>query len=119
VARHLRRRPLEATREQSDLSRLLEAEARLEQMLRDAREEAARLVAEAHQAAQARDDALEADLEGAGQRLEAEIAAERERRVQEIVEGGRREVERLEHVAPERIKELARYVVDRVIEGGS
>jgi vacuolar-type H+-ATPase subunit H len=119
VTRHLRRRPVETRPQQSDLTRLLEAEARLEQMLQRARDEAARLVAEARTAARARDDALGAELEEAEQRLEAEMAAERDRRVEEIAEGARHEVERLEHVAPERIAELARYMVDRAIEAGS
>ena len=43
MARHLRSRPIEAHREQSDLTRLLEVEARLERMLQSARDEAARL----------------------------------------------------------------------------
>ncbi|HYL56633.1 MAG TPA: hypothetical protein VEU73_13765 [Gemmatimonadales bacterium] len=101
------------------MTRLLAAEARLEQMLQSARDEAARLVTEAQAAARARDDTLGGELEQAGRRLETEIVAERERRVREIEEAGLREVERLEHVAPEQIAELARYVVDRVIEGGS
>ena len=104
--------------EPGDLARLLETETRLAATLGVAREAAARLVAEARASAQARADALDADLDEAGRRLEAEIAAERERRVQEIVEAGRREEERLEQVTPERIAEVARYVVDRVIEGG-
>ena len=115
MARQLQGRP----REQSDLTRLLEVEARLERMLQRARDEAARLVAEAHTAAQARDEALGAELEEEGRRLETEIAAERERRVQKIVEAGRREAERLERVTAEQIAEVARYVVDRVIEGGA
>lgn len=119
MVRHLRSRSLEAPRDQSDLTRLLEAEVRLERMLRRAREETARLVAEAHTAARAHEEALGAELEEAGQRLEAEIAAERDRRVGEMVEAARHEVERLEQVAPERIAELARFVVDRVIEAGS
>lgn len=119
MARHLRSQPVEAQREPSDLTRLLEVEAGLERMLQGARDEAARLVAEARTAAREREDALGAELEEAGRRLETEMVAERERRVQEIEDAGNREVERFEHVMPERIAELARYVVDRVIEGGS
>jgi vacuolar-type H+-ATPase subunit H len=101
-----------------DLERLLETEARLEEMVRRAREEAARLVSEAQAAAQAREAALGAELEEAARRLEADIAAERARREQEIGSAARREAERFDRVPAERIGELARYVVDRVIGGG-
>lgn len=101
----------------NDLTRLLETEARLEEMLRRAREEASRLLAEAQAAAQAREAALGAELEDTARRLEAEIGAERARREQDIAAAARRDAERFDHVAAERVGELARYVVDRVIRG--
>lgn len=102
---------------QNDLTSLLETEARLEELLRRAREEAASLLAEAQAAAQAREGALGAELEGAGRRLEAEIGAERARREQDIAAAARRDAERFDQVSAERVSDLARYVVDRVIKG--
>lgn len=101
----------------SDLTQLLETEARLEELLRRAREQADRLVAEARAAAQAREAGLATELEEAARRLEAEIAAERVRREQEVTETARRDAEMFDHVPAGRIDELARYVVDRLIEG--
>ncbi len=99
------------------MARLLDTETRLEQTLGRARDEAARLVTEAREAARAREAALGAELEAAAQRLGAEIATERDRAAREIVEAARREAERFDGVTPERIGELARRVVERVIGG--
>lgn len=110
--------PVPPPREElSDLARLLDTESRLEELLRRAREEAARLVAEAHSAAQAREAALAAELDAAAQRLEAEIASERARAAQEIAAATRREAERFDRVTAERIGELAHFVLAAVIRG--
>jgi hypothetical protein len=105
--------------QESDLTRLLETEARLEELLHRAREEAARLVAEAHAAAQAREAALGAELEEAARQLESAIAAERGRREQELAAAARRDVERFDQVSTQQIGELARHVVGRIVGGGA
>lgn len=101
----------------NDLTRLLETEARLEESLRHAREEATRLVTKARSAAQAREAALGAELDTAARRLETKIAAERQRAEREIADAARQEVARFEAVPVERIAALARRVVQRVIGG--
>jgi len=101
-----------------DLGRLLGTEARLEELLRRSREEAARLVAEARETARAREAALGEELEAAVRRLSEEIAAERQRCEQELVEEARREAERFDGVPADRIAELARGVVEQVIGSG-
>jgi hypothetical protein len=100
-----------------DLTRLLETEARLEEALRRARDEAARLVTEARTLALAREEVLGAELDAAARRLEAEIATERDRAERDIAEAARQEVARFDGVAVERIAALARRVVERVIGG--
>lgn len=102
-----------------DLARLLETEARLEESLGEARTEAARLVAEAQAAARAREAALDAELDAEGRRLEGEIGAQRDRAQRDIAAAAQREAERYDAVPPARIGELARRVVQRLLEGGS
>lgn len=101
----------------SDLSRLVETEARLETILASARVDGARRIAVAQDAAQARDAALAAELETAGRGLEAEIAAERARREAEITAAGRRDAERYDRVTAEGIAALARDVVRQLVRG--
>jgi len=100
-----------------DLARLLDTETRLEQALQRARDEATRLVTEARGTARAREAALGAELDAAARRLEAEIAGERDRAAQEIAAAARRDTERFDGVTAERIRDVARQVVDRVIGG--
>jgi vacuolar-type H+-ATPase subunit H len=97
------------------LARLLDTETRLEQALQRAREEATRLVTEARAAAQAREAALAAELEAAAQRLATEITGERDTAAQAIAAAARRDAERFDGVTAERIAELARRVVERVL----
>lgn len=98
-----------------DLARLLDTEARLEEMLRHAREEAAGLVAHARAAAAEREAALAADLEALGRTLEASIAEERHRHEEKLADSARREAQAFDEAGPDRIEALARYVVERVI----
>ena len=100
-----------------DLGRLLETEARLEESLGAARAEAARLVAEAEGAAQSREAALDAELDALGRRLEAEIAAQRDAAQRDVAAAAQREAERFDGVSDRRIGELARRVVERLLEG--
>ena len=106
-----------ATAGVNDLTRLVETEARLEAMLAAARADGARRIAAAKDAAGARDSALAAELETAGRAVETEIAAERARRESEIAAAGRRDAERYERVTPDRIAELARDVIERLVRG--
>lgn len=101
----------------SDLTRLVETEARLEAMLAAARADGARRIAAATDAAQAREAALAAELESAGRGVEAEIAAERARREAEITAAGRRNAEQYDRVTPERIEALARDLLQRLVRG--
>lgn len=99
----------------TDLARLLSTEARLEALIRNAREEAAGVVAGAREAAAAGEAALTADIEALGRALEATIAGERHRQQEALTESARREVLRFDDAGPDQIEALARYVVERVI----
>ncbi len=101
-----------------DLERLIATEQRLDEALRGAREEAARLVAEAQAAAQRAETELEAELLAAAVRSAAETAAERERQEREVNREAALRVARYEAVPPERIAAAARDVVDRLVAGG-
>lgn len=98
--------------------RLLETEARLEDMVRRAREEAVRLESKAREAARAREEALGAELAATAHQLDAAIDAEQRRQEQEIAVEAQRRAEGFDQVAPERIEELARHIVGRVIGSG-
>jgi hypothetical protein len=104
-----------AAGESNDLARLLETEARLEEMLRGTREEATGLVAAAREAAVAREAALAAQVEADGRRLEETLHADYERRVADAAAAAGREAERLDRVGDEQVAVLARHVVSRVI----
>ena len=97
------------------MARLLSTEARLEETLRHAREEAAGLVTSARDAAAAKEAALATDLEALRAGIETAIAAEQHRQEQELAEAARREARRFDETGPEQIETLARYVVERVI----
>lgn len=100
-----------------DLDRLIATEQRLDEQLRRAREEAARLVREAEAAARARETEVAAELEAAAQRFATETAAERERRVREVREEAVASVKRYEGVTAARVSLAARDVVARLVEG--
>lgn len=104
--------------EPRDLTRLLEAEARLEDMLRQAREGAARLVATARENAVSREAALAAELEAEANRLAKTLGAEYQRQATDSSAQATRQAERLDRVGAEPVTALARYVVGRVIEAG-
>ena len=96
----------------------MSTEARLEEELHRAREEAAALLTATREAAAVREAALAADLEVEEQRLEREIAEERRRREAEILERTTRDGLAFDGVGSERIEALARWVVDQVIGAG-
>jgi vacuolar-type H+-ATPase subunit H len=97
------------------LARLLSTEARLEQLLRRAHDEAEALVTAARDAAQAREAALTAEVETLGRKLAATIGEERQRQERELAESGNAQVRRFDEVSAGEIEVLARYVVERVI----
>ncbi|HXQ30140.1 MAG TPA: hypothetical protein VN848_12840 [Gemmatimonadales bacterium] len=104
-----------AARPEGDLARLLKTEARLDEVLRQAGEQSATLVAEARSKAAAREATLALEIETESRRLEAEIASERARREMEVADATRRGVQRFEAVTAGDVEVLAKYVVDRVI----
>lgn len=121
MARHLQGKTLSPSApagEPSDLTRLLDTEGRLEEMLRGAREQAARLVAAAREGAVAREAALAAKLEAEANRLAETVEAEYRRRAAEAGAEATQQGERLDRVGAEQVTTLARYVVGRVIEAG-
>jgi F0F1-type ATP synthase membrane subunit b/b' len=100
-----------------DLERLIVTEQRLDEALRGAREEAARLVAEAQAAAQRAEAELEAELLSSAERLAAETASERERREREVSQEAALTVACYEAVPAERVSAAARDVVERLVAG--
>jgi hypothetical protein len=84
-------------------------------MLHRAREESATLVANAREAAAARDAALTADLEALAHELETTIADERHRQEEALKEAAQKEALRFDETGPEQLEALAGYVVERVI----
>lgn len=102
-----------------DLDRLIATEQRLDEALRAAREEAARLVAEAQTRARRREAELDAELEAAAQGLAAETAAERERREREVALEAEGRVARYEAVSAELVTRAARDIVNRLVAGES
>lgn len=100
-----------------DLDRLIATEQRLDEKLRRAREEAARLVQDAQAAVRAHEAELATELEAAAQRFATETAAERERRVREVREEAVAKVKRYEDVSAARVSRAARDVVARLVGG--
>lgn len=100
-----------------DLDRLIATEQRLDEKLRVARDEAARLVQEAQAAAAAREAEGAAELEAAARRFATETASERERRVREVHAEAAARVKRYEGVSDERVAKAARDVVVRLVTG--
>ncbi|HEX9610458.1 MAG TPA: hypothetical protein VF978_01135 [Gemmatimonadales bacterium] len=100
-----------------DLVQLVATEERLERRLAEAKAEAGRVVEAAQEAVRSREAGLEAELAEVGRGLEASAAAERVARVSEIDAAARAEIAAFEGLSPERIAELARYVVSFVAAG--
>ena len=99
----------------SDFARLIETEAALEARLSRARDDARQLIQAARDEAAARDGALEQEL--AELRASSEMLIERERagRAAVLLEQAGRETARLRAVGPDRVEELARHVVARLL----
>jgi vacuolar-type H+-ATPase subunit H len=107
--------PPRAAGESTDLARLLETEARLEERLHRARDEATRLVAAAREAAVACEATLAAQVEADARRLGETLHAEYERAAAAAAATAGQEAERLDAVTDARVAALARHAVSRVI----
>ena len=99
----------------TDLDRLVETERRLEAAVAEARREAERIVTAAREEACLREQRLERECQEALDAVRADIEAERDREIAEIGADAARRVRAFDTVPAERVAELARYVVDRVI----
>jgi vacuolar-type H+-ATPase subunit H len=102
-----------------DLDRLIATEQRLDEALRVAQEESARLVLEAQAAARRGEAELETELQAAARSFAAETAAERERREREVTLDAERQVARYEAVSPQKVAAAARDVVERLVAGAT
>ncbi len=107
----------------SKLTRLLETEAQLEGMLKEARREAAQLVELAREEAKQRVRDFESELESEHRQLRDRIARERDEAVKSIREEAREETERLVGLDDATVHQLAQHVVglllNRTESGGS
>jgi F0F1-type ATP synthase membrane subunit b/b' len=100
---------------QSKLSRLLETEVELEAMLKEARQEAKRLVELADSAAENRVQQFELQLEAEEATVRARIARERDQAIDSIRKEARRETDQLDEVDDATVNELASYVLDLLL----
>lgn len=106
----------------TDLSRLIETEERLGQILEQAREEGARIVVAARDAAVAAELEMDRERGRDRERIEVEVKQESSRRAAEALAVGRRAAVALDGLPETLISELARQVVERLVsvaEGGA
>jgi vacuolar-type H+-ATPase subunit H len=101
-----------------ELERLIETEQRLDDLLRQAREQAATIVQEARDAVARREGAVAAELAAAAGKAEATLAAERERVAAEIAATTRDQVARYDGVDEPRVQTAARLLVERLLTDG-
>jgi cell division septum initiation protein DivIVA len=99
----------------SKLSRLLETEVELEAMLKEARQEAKRLVELAESAAEDRVQKFELRLEAEEAIVRDRIARERDQAIASIREEARRETDQLDALDDATVNELASYVLDLLL----
>ena len=101
-----------------ELERLIETEQRLDDLLRQARDQAAAIVQEARDAVARREAAVDAELAAAAGQAEANLAAERERVATEIVAAARDQIARYDGVEEPRLQAAARLLVERLLTDG-
>jgi len=101
-----------------ELERLIETERRLDEQLRQAREQAAAIVQEARDSVARREAALAAELDAAARAAEAALAAERERVATQSAAEARRRVTRYDGVDEPRVQAVARALVERLLADG-
>ena len=102
-----------------DLDRLIAIEQRLDEALRVAHEEAARLVADAQAAIRRGEAELESELQEVARRAATETASERERREREVTREAELRVARFDAVSPQQVAAAARDVVERLVAGAT
>lgn len=98
-----------------ELDQLIETEQHLDRALQQAREEFGRMIEAARSAAQSREAALEAELSDRIQARAVAAAADRRRREEEIARDTARQVARYDAVTDERVRTLARAVIDVLV----
>lgn len=97
------------------LSRLLETETELDDMLERTRQEAAQLTARARAEAEERVRRFEIELDTEDRALRGQVAFERDETIATVRAEARRVVERLDSLDEESVAELAQYVVGRLV----
>ncbi len=102
-----------------ELERLIATEQRLDEALRQAREECARLVANAHEAARRAEAALAAEVEAAAEAAAVATATERQQREAEIAREAVEQVARYDAVPVARVQALAQGVVAQLLSQGA
>lgn len=98
-----------------ELEQLIATEQRLDETLRRAREECARLVADAREAARRAETALAVEIEAAARAAAVTTASERQRREAEIAREAAERVARYDAVPAARIRTLAQDVVSQLV----
>jgi vacuolar-type H+-ATPase subunit H len=101
------------------LSRLIETESELDEMLERTKREAARLLEAAREEAAERLRQFELELDGANARLRARLEAEKEGVISEIEQNAAQEVQILDRLGDEDVAELADYVIRRLVGADS
>ncbi len=99
----------------SKLSRLLETEVELEAMLKEARDEAKRLVELAESAAEDHVRQFELQLEAEEAIVRDRIARKRDQAIASIREEARRETDQLDALDDATVNDLASYVLDLLL----
>jgi vacuolar-type H+-ATPase subunit H len=97
------------------LSRLLETENELDELLEAAKREAAALLREAKKEAQSRVDHLEAELDAENDALRAQVERERDETIASIREGAAKEIAALDELDDAKAAELAKHAIQLLI----
>lgn len=107
----------QASEAQGKLSRLIETEQELDAMITETRKRAAALLESAKSQADERIRRCDLQLEAADRALRDEVAAQRDQAVASIREAAQREAASLEELDETSVTELARHVVQLLVEG--
>ena len=97
------------------LSRLLETESELDELLEAAKREAASLLREAKKEAQSRVDHLEAELDAENDTVRAHVERERDETIASIREGAAKEIAALDELDDAKAAELAKHAIQLLI----
>ncbi len=107
----------DGTEAKGKLSRLLETESELDVLLEEVKREAAELVRAAKTHAEARMSGLQAELDAENDAVRARVEAERDEVIASIHDAAARETAELNALSDAKVGELARRVVQVLIEG--